>query len=238
MKRILATIVVCLTAVAFTFAQEATPLPAKVLPMFGKIAKTEAQQKSDEKFLKSSDASFSTRPEASKFFMERGWQYLNEGQIDTAMHRFNLAWLLNPDNSETYWAFGLVTVARGNPAEAVEYYQKALSYEPKNALLLSDLANCYLAIYNQNPKKKTLKQATAYTQQALAADAQNAFACFAMSQVEYHNKKYAEAWTWLHKGRELNITAMDYTYLMQLIEKMPDPKGFFNQKEQAEEQSE
>lgn len=229
MKRVLSTVAACFMAVSFTFAQGQPE--ASVLPMFGKIAKTEEQQKKDEKFLKSCDASFATRTEASKFFMERGWEYLNEGQTDTAMYRFNLAWLLNPDNSDTYWAFGLVTVAKGAPAEAVEYYNKALALQPKNSLLLSDVGNCYLSLYEQKPKKKTLKLAATYLNQSITADAQNAYACFGMSRVKYNEGSYADAWTWLHKGRELNMIAMDYTYLVQLMGKMPDPQGFFQNKD-------
>ncbi|MBB6610404.1 hypothetical protein H7F15_05080 [Pontibacter sp. Tf4] len=236
MKKLVTTMLACLAAVTFTLAQEqATQPDPKVLPMFGKVAKTEAQQKKDEQFLKSSDASFTTRTEASKFFMERGWEYLNEGQIDTAMYRFNLAWLLNPDSSDPYWAFGLVTVAKGNPTEAITYYEKALSLQPKNSLLLSDVANCYLAQYEQKPKKKMLKQATEFIEKSIAADAQNAYACMAMSRVQYHNQKYADAWTWLHKGRALNMTALDYNYLLTLIDKMPDPQGFFGEQTEPDQ---
>jgi len=239
MNKILSTVAACLMAVTYTFAQTApTETNPKVLPMFGNIAKTEAQQKSDEKFLKSCDASFATRTEASTFFMERGWEYLNEGQIDTAMYRFNLAWLLNPDNNETYWAFGLVTVAKGNPEEAIGYYEKALALKPKNSMLLSDMATAYVALYEQKPKKKTLKLATDYTQKAIAADTQNALAYYTLSQVKFFENNYNEAWANLHKGRELNMGALDYTYLMKLIEKMPDPKGFFKNTTETADQSE
>jgi Tfp pilus assembly protein PilF len=228
MNRLLCILAGCLLAATVTFAQEQTTQPdPKVLPMFGQTTKTEDQQLRDEKFLSSCDANFTTRKEASNFFMERGWEYLNEGQTDTAMYRFNLAWLLNPDNSDTYWAFGLVTVAKGNPAEAVGYYEKALALNPKSSLLLSDLATCYISLYEQKPKKKNLKQASGYLEKAITTDAQNAFAYFAMSKVKYFDGDYNGAWTYLHKGREINMGAVDYAYLLQLTEKMPDPQGFF-----------
>lgn len=232
MKKLLTTIAACAMAATFTFAQDQAAQPnPKVLPMFGKIAKTEEQQLKDQKFLSSCDASFTTRKEASNFFVERGWEYLNEGQTDTAMYRFNLAWLLNPDNSDTYWAFGLVTAAKGNPAEAIGYYEKALALNPKSSMLLSDLATCYINLYEQKPKKKTLKQAIAYSERSIAADAQNAYAYYAMSQSRYFNGNYNDAWTYLHKGREINMTALDYTYVLKLTEKMPDPQGFFKSEE-------
>lgn len=234
MKKLLFAATFYLIAISFAFAQDA-PVNPKVLPMFGNVAKTEAQQKQDQKFLKSSDASFSTRIEASKFFMERGWEYLNEGQTDTAIHRFNLAWLLNPDNKDTYWAFGLVTVGKGNPQEAIGYYEKAISLSPKNSMLLADLAACYVMLYEEKPKKKSLKQATAYLNQAISADAKNAYAFYTLSQVQYHSRNYSQAWENLHKGRELNMAMLDYAYLVKLTDKMPDPKAFFKSNDTAAE---
>ncbi len=200
--------------------------------MFGNVPKTEAEQKADEKFLSSCDKSFSSRTEASSFFMERGWEYFNEGQIDTAVYRFNLAWLLNPDNVNTYWAFGLVENSKGNTADAIGLYERALKYQPKNSLLLSDAAGAYLKLYTENKKKKDLKKATAYLDQSLAADSKNAYALFNLSQVKFHEKKYADAWDYLHKSREIDMRTLDYQYLANLMAQMPDPTGLFKGEEQ------
>ncbi|MHC2992515.1 hypothetical protein OB13_13310, partial [Pontibacter sp. HJ8] len=181
MKKLLmaaAALLLCATA---TFAQEQAAAPhPKVLPMFGNIARTEAEQKSDEKFLTSCDKSFTSRTEASNFFMERGWEYFNEGQIDTAVYRFNLAWLLNPDNANTYWAFGLIENSKGNTETAIGLYERALTYQPKNSLLLSDIAASYLKLYSADKKKKNLKKTVAYLDQSMAADARNAYALFTL----------------------------------------------------------
>ena len=229
MKKLLLVAVAFVYATTLGLAQEQPAVQnPQLLPMFGGKAKTEAQQKKDEKFLTSCDKSFTNRQEASSFFMERGWEYMNEGQIDTAMYRFNLAWLLNPDNKDTYWAFGLVTSAKGDNQEAIKLYEKALGYDPKNSLLLSDLAASYLRVYsNGKKKKKDLKKATAYLSDALAADANNAFALYNMSKVKFYEKKYADAWEYLHKSREINLTQIDYEFISELSDQLPDPKGFF-----------
>lgn len=215
-------------ATTFAFAQEQQAQPdPRVLPMFGKIEKSEKQQLKDQRFLASCDASFASRQEASKFFMERGWEFYNEGQRDTAVYRFNLAWLLNPDNSETYWAFGLVTAANGKSEEALEYYEKALSFQQNNSLLLSDIAAAHLTLYKEKKKAKNLKKANTYLERAVAADASNAYALYTLSQVKYYEKKYDEAWKYLHQGRDINLSHLDYTYLGELMQKMPDPTGMF-----------
>ncbi|WP_347157003.1 tetratricopeptide repeat protein [Pontibacter chitinilyticus] len=232
MKRVLVATLAFVFATTLGFAQEQpapqqAPASPTVLPMFGKQPKTEKQQRQDEKFLSSCDKSFTNRQEASKFFMERGWEYFNEGQVDTAMYRFNLAWLLNPDNKDTYWAFGLVTARKGQPEEAITLYEKALQYDPNNSLLLSDLGASYLEAYKQKEKKKTLKKAQEYLSKSISSDSSNAYALYSESKAKYYEKEYADAWNYLHKSRSLNLALIDYEYIAELLTKMPDPQGFF-----------
>lgn len=225
MRRLLFALVLIVLAASSGFAQE--DQSHLVLPMFGNKPKTEAQQKKDERFLTSCDKSFLNRQEASSFFMERGWEYYNEGQVDTAMYRFNLAWLLNPNNVDPYWAFGLISASKGNNAESITYYEKALALEPKNSMLLSDMASSYLALYREKKKKKNLKKANQLLNEALTAEPQNAYALYNLSLAKYYEKKYPEAWDNLHKARKLNMSVVDYAYISELVEKMPDPEGFF-----------
>ena len=228
MRRLLFALALIVLAASAGFAQEKQEDQSHlVMPMFGNKPKTEAQQKKDERFLTSCDKSFLNRQEASKFFMERGWEYYNEGQVDTAMYRFNLAWLLNPNNVDPYWAFGLISASKANNAEAITYYEKALALEPKNAMLLSDMASSYLTLFREKKKKKNLKKATQLLNEALTAEPENAYALYNMSLVKYYEKKYQEAWDYLHKGRKLNMSVVDYAYISELVEKMPDPEGFF-----------
>ena len=228
MRRLLFALAFVFLAGATGFAQEQqTEQSYLVQPMFGNKPKTEAQQKKDEKFLTSCDKSFLNRQEASKFFMERGWEYYNEGQVDTAMYRFNLAWLLNPNNIDTYWAFGLVTAAQNKNEEAITYYEKARAIDPKNSMLLSDMASTYLAAYREKQKKKTLKKATQLLNESVATEPQNAYALYNLSLLKFYEKKYPDAWDYLHKSRMLNLNVIDYNYISQLVEKMPDPQGFF-----------
>lgn len=228
MKRLLFAAVALVFSTTLAFAQQPqTSKDPSVLPMFGKIAKSDAQQRKDESFLTNCDKNFGSRKEASTFFMDRGWEYYNVGQIDTAVHRFNLAWLLNPDNSSTYWAFGLVSAYQQQTAEAIPFYEQAIKYDAKNSLLLSDIGFAYLTLYKQNKKKKDLKKGTEYLNKSVAIDPNNAFALYNIANVRFYEKKYADAWTYLHKSRELDLNNIDYLFLAELMEKMPDPQGFF-----------
>jgi Tfp pilus assembly protein PilF len=232
MKRIALAAATLLLSASTAFSQQ-TAVSPKVLPMFGQQAKTDAQQRADEKFLTSCDKSFESRSEASNFFMDRGWEFFNAGQTDTAVYRFNLAWLLNPDNYNAYWGFGLVEHSKGNPKEALSMFERALKYQPNNSLLLSDMGASQLYLYLQDKKKKNLRQAEKTLLQALQTDQENAFAMSNLAQVYYYNKKYAQAWDYLHRGRERNMMSLDYDFLSQLMEQMPDPKGMFRIEDQA-----
>jgi Tfp pilus assembly protein PilF len=232
MKRIALAAATLLLSASTAFSQQ-TAVSPKVLPMFGQQAKTDAQQRADEKFLTSCDKSFESRSEASNFFMDRGWEFFNAGQTDTAVYRFNLAWLLNPDNYNAYWGFGLVEHSKGNPKEALSMFERALKYQPNNSLLLSDMGASQLYLYLQDKKKKNLKLAEKTLLQALQSDQENAFAMSNLAQVYYYNKKYAQAWDYLHRGRERNMMSLDYDFLSQLMEQMPDPKGMFRIEDQA-----
>jgi tetratricopeptide (TPR) repeat protein len=106
-------------------------------------------------------------------------------------------------------------------------YERALTYQPNNSLLLADAASAYLNLYETAKKKKQLKQAVKYLDQALAADPANAYALLGVAKVKYHEKKYAEAWNYLHQSRDLDMLSFDYEFLTQLMTRMPDPKGMF-----------
>jgi tetratricopeptide (TPR) repeat protein len=228
MKKLLFAVLALFVTTTVGFAQEnSNENNFLIAPMFGNKVKSEIQQKKDEKFLTSCDKSFSNRQEASEFFMERGWEYYNEGKIDTAMYRFNLAWLLNPNNKDTYWAFGLITSAKNDNKDAIGLYEKALAIDPKNSLLLADIASSYIALYIEKPKKKNLKKATTYLKESLQADPANAYALYKYSLIKFHSKKYGEAWDYLHKSREIDMRLIDVVYLSELTEKMPDPMGIF-----------
>ena len=66
----------------------------RVLPLFGEQRKTSDQIEDEIRFLSECDKMFTSREEASTFFATRAWEYVQEGQLDTAAYRFNLAYLV------------------------------------------------------------------------------------------------------------------------------------------------
>lgn len=207
-----------------------------LLPMYGKMAKTQEQLNADLKFLEYSDQNFASRQEASQFFATRAWEYLGEGQPDTAMYRFNLAWLLDDTNSSALWGFGAISAQRGNLQEASSYLSQALTLDPNNSTLMVDLASIKQGLYEleAGTKKKDLKrkqqyltEATQLLQKAVEADPANGYAHYRLSYNNFLLEDYDKAWEHLHKSREIDMSFLDFGYLSQLMEKQEDPKGLF-----------
>lgn len=197
------------------------------LPLYGQQTKTAAQEQEDQAFLADCDRNFSNREEASKFFESRAWEYLREGRLDTATHRFNLAWLLNNKNVNTYWGLGAISAGRGQDDQAINLLEKALALDPNNSPLLTDIASVHLNKFKDQKDKKELKTSVELLQKAIGIDTTNSTAYTKMSVAYYYQEDYDKAWEYLHKGRALALDAIDFTYLTELIAKKEDPQGIF-----------
>jgi Tfp pilus assembly protein PilF len=203
--------------------------PQRLQPLYGGLTPAQAQQIVGPAVLADVDRSFPSRPEASKFFSNKGFEYLQENQADTATVRFNLAWVLDPKNPDTYRGLAVLLSRRPDaPSEAVQaLVLQGLAVAPANPLLLTDVANITLGRYEQTKKKKDLQQASDYTQRALLADSTNANAWQTQARIHYYQENYAEAWKDVRKGQSLSLTSLDFQFLTELMAKLPDPEGKF-----------
>lgn len=201
---------------------------SRVLPLYGGASATQAQQLVGAAVLADVDRSFASRPEASKFFSTKGFEYLLEKQPDTAAVRFNLAWVLDPQNPDSYRGLAVLASQRQAPAAEVQaLLLQGLAVAPTNSLLLTDAATTAIDRYTQTKKKKDLGEAASYVQRALLADATNANAWQTQARVRFLQEDYAGAWEAIHKGQNINMTSLDFDLIGELKEKLPDPQGTF-----------
>jgi len=212
-----------------TKAGNAAPLDkaSRLLPLFGGASAAQAEQLVGSAFLADVARSFASRTEASKFFSGKAYEYLVENQPDTAAYRFNLAWLLDPKNADTYRGLGVIASQRGNNEEAISLLSQGLALEPNNSAFLADLGASYLIQFEKGKKKKDLTQAMEYLQKAIAADAKNAGAYQQLARGYFLQEEYAKAWEAVHTGQNINMTSLDFQLIGDLIAKMPDPQGKF-----------
>ena len=210
----------------------AAPVPAsakatRLLPLFGGLTPAQATQVIGEAHLKAIAASFSSTAAASTFFTTKGYEYLRENQPDTAAYRFNLAWLLNPQNAEAYRGLGVIASGQPTPDAAIGLLNKGFIIAPTSTLLMSDLGASYLIRYGQTKKKKDLAMGLGLLQRATAADPTNANAWQQLARGLYYQEKYPEAWSAVHKGQNASIGSLDLDLVTDLLAKLPDPQGTF-----------
>ena len=211
-----------------SLAASTAPLrPLRLQPLFGNLTIAQATQLLGESQLRAIAASFATTAEASTFFAKKGYEYLAENQPDTATYRFNLAWLLNPQNADAYRGLGIIASAQPTPDAAIALLTTALPLAPTNSLLLSDLGTSYLIRYGQQPKKKKKDLALAFNllERATALDAANSGAWQQLARALYYQEKYPEAWAAVHKGQAADLTSLDFGLINDLLAKLPDPQG-------------
>ena len=201
--------------------------PARLQPLFGGLTPAQATQVIGAAQLKAIAASFASSAEASTFFATKGYEYLSENQPDTAAYRFNLAWLLNPQNADAYRGLGIVASAQPTPDAAIGLLGKGLALAPTSAPLLSDLGTSHLIRYGLTKKKKDLATGMALLERATALDPTNALAWQQQARGLYYQEKYPEAWAAVHKGQALSVSSRDFGLITDLQAKLPDPQGIF-----------
>lgn len=210
-----------------TTTDPTTVRAARLQPLFGGLNPAQATQLLGEAQLKAIAASFPSTAEASTFFAKKGFEYLQENQPDTAVYRFNLAWLLNPQNADAFRGLGIVASAQATPDAAIGLLGQGLALAPTSSLLLSDLGTSYLIRYGQTKKKKDLTTALDLLHRATTANPSNADAWQQTARALYYQEKYPEAWAAVHQGQALSVGSLDFGLISDLLAKLPDPMGTF-----------
>lgn len=100
------------------------------LPMYGGVKKCKEQLEFDRKFIAEEDKLLS-RKESTAHFVKRGWEYLYAKKPDTAMMRFNQAWLLDSLNADIYWGFADLLGMQGKFKESLPFFERSIKLNPK-----------------------------------------------------------------------------------------------------------
>lgn len=202
-----------------------------LLPLFGEFEKTDAQKTVDEEFLKACDLNFKTRSEASEFFATRAWEYLGEGEKDTATYRFNLAYLLDDENSDVYWGLGVIAYQNEKYAQAIDLMNRGLEIEDDdNVTLIVDLSTVYIKCFTVDAEKEDLRKAFELLTKALTKQPESANALMQLSLAKLLNEEIDEAWERFHQGYELDPDNASIEILEGLLAKKDDPRGIFKKK--------
>ena len=143
------------------------------LPMYGNTRKCTGQIEADKIFLEHCDKDFKNRKDAAKHMIMRGWQYYRLNKTDTAMMRFNQAWLLDSLNADIYWGFGNLLGLEGKFKESISFFEKSLRLNPNNASVWNDASVSYGNSFVKSNDKEQLNAAISALKKAIALDPKN-----------------------------------------------------------------
>lgn len=205
------------------------------IPMYGQpgIPRPDALKKADEDFVKQATSGFGgSHEKASIAWYAEGDRYMNEGNLDYAMRRYNQSWLLNPNSYKPFWGFGRVALERNNMDEAIEHLEKAVKLcddAYQKVALLSDTGTAYSYKAESIPENMQ-DERTHYFQKAnsrfnesttLNPSYANSWKRWAHSLFREGN--YSESWIKIKKAKSLGATDTDF-FVNNLVKKMPEPK--------------
>ena len=114
--------------------------PLNEQPMYGNIPPDPGLQKIHDKFIKTVIKDCGSREAAIEQGLGTAWYFYSKNDFKTAIKRFNQVWLLDPNNAQVFYGFGLLMDRQGKEDDAIAFYKKSLELDPKN-----EKAICYLA---------------------------------------------------------------------------------------------
>jgi len=222
-------------------------VPINLLPMYGYpgLQKTAAQKRLDEDFISDVSQSQGSRENAGQEFAARGWFYLEQGEEDISMRRFNQSWLLNPNNYMPYWGFGVLLKRQGKAAEAAPYFDQALSLiddqHSDRPRLLADAAMAYANLGNSLATTDRLKseqyfaKANSFANETLRLDSRfgdealrlesEFLEAYSYGAYMYHDQGNDEAaWEVVKKSRASGRYVFQPGFTEELAMKMPEPE--------------
>lgn len=205
------------------------------IPMYGQpnILRPDVLKKADEDFIRQASSGFGgSRETASRAWYAEAEQFMNRGDLDYAMRRYNQSWLLNPNSYLPYWGFARVMLQRGKMDEAIEYFEKSIKLcddSFQKVALISDAGAAYshkaASIPASQPEEKAryfyLANQNFMKSTKLDSSYWNAWAQWAHSL--YREGKYSESWEKLKKARSLGARGIE-DFIESLSKKMPEPK--------------
>jgi len=114
-------------------------------PMHGEVEKDERYKKIDADFRKDMLEQFGSIDNAVTEYLNYAWTGFYRNDLETAMRRFNQAWLLNPESPDAYFGFAALLEMQGKSAEATRFYQLGADKDRENQrtiICLMQITDC------------------------------------------------------------------------------------------------
>jgi len=120
-------ILLLLISVGFLSCSAQGQQPDNTKPMYGEIVKSAEYQKADEQFKAHCIKQFGSLHDAAIAHINFAWEYIGKDEMDTALRRFNQAWLLDSNLSDSYFGFSFLMKHQNNQAESERFYNMGMA---------------------------------------------------------------------------------------------------------------
>jgi len=209
MKYIL--ILIGLLITATTFAQQMSyddwkkeaKTEINLQPEYGNADKTKEQLAEDRTFIETVLKQDTTRRKGSEHLVSLGFNYLARGDMETAMRRFNQAWLLDPKNENAYWGFGAIYGTFNDYDMAILEYDKGLAINHGSSVILTDKGTLYFMQFQHDQNIAKLNNAIDLLKKSYAIDNKNVNTTYKLSICYFLNKDCANAWKYYNECKKL-----------------------------------
>jgi serine/threonine-protein kinase len=122
-----------------------------------------------EKARRNADEALRLQPDLPEGHLALGfYYYYGDRDYERALAEFEIAKRDLPNEAQAYMAIGAIQRRQGKWAESTTSLEKAAALDPKNAMILDNLAFNYMAVRNFDAADKTLDRAVAAAPQAFA----------------------------------------------------------------------
>lgn len=204
------------------------------LPMYGQpqLARPPAMKKADAAFVKKVIKDFGPDLRAaSNAWCEVGADFLQKGNLDFALRRFNQAWLLDPKNYEPFWGFGRAMLELDRFDEAVTHFETALSLcddERQRVALLSDAATAFSyqaklsASLTQEQRDAAFAKADRYYEECTRRDPSYANGWLRWAMALEREGKFEHAWVKVRRAQAAGASVPP-PFLELLRKHVPEP---------------
>lgn len=176
----------------------------ELLPMYGKEKKCKKQTELDEQFIKACIEQYGSTKEAGSAMLRFGWKHYVEGDFETAMKRFNQAWLLDSLNAEVFTGFGSILSDEEKYQESLFYLDKSLELNPENSDVWKLSGAGYLKLFHKTNEDDYLKKSIAQLKKSVTVNPANAAAYALLTGAYLYDNQKDSAQKYMKITDELN----------------------------------
>lgn len=142
-------------------------------PRYGNAVKTPEQIAGDQELIKTYVKMAGSRRMGAEMLVKKGFEYLQAGNLRTAMYRFNQAWLLDSTDANVYSGFASIYFKFKDYRKSISLIDEGLAINPKSSVLLTDKATNYFSLFESSNSMLDIDKGLSLLKESYSIDPNN-----------------------------------------------------------------